>query len=164
MILIISCLLFVGGYLFFYFYAFFLIGFSGGVLLLLIYGASIFPETSTLSKYIFLYGLFSFFIGFLCWIIDDIFCEYVQRYNLHIGWHVFTGLGGYLFAMFQVTLRAKPLKKEAILLLPWVGYDKVSNGYQFIGMNVKAKQVGDGLVWNETKSIPELFLPYIALR
>eukprot|EP01084_Bolivina_argentea_P231324 390136_1 len=160
--LITSCFVFIGAYLFFYFYAFFLMGFSGGVVLILSYGVSIFSKTSRLSKAIFLSGLCAFLIGFSCWIVDDMFCEYVQTFNMHIGWHVFTGLGAYLFVMFQVTLRAKPLKKEAILIIPYVVYNAKTNAYHLIGMEIKANK--NVLIWNETECLPEFFLPYVALR
>ena len=118
--LIASCFAFVAAYLFFYFYAFFLIGFSGGVAMLLLYGVSIYGRVSVLTKRIFLMGVISFLAGFLCWIVDDQFCRHVENFNLHIGWHILTSLGGYLFSLCHVTLRAKPLKKSAVLVLPWV--------------------------------------------
>ena len=54
---------------FFYFYAFFLIGFSGGVGILLIYGVSIYGTSSKLSKRIFIFGVLLcylvFYVGLL---------------------------------------------------------------------------------------------------
>ena len=61
--LVVSCFTFVAGYLFFYFYAFFLIGFSGGVGILLIYGVSIYGASSKLSKGIFVSGVSSLLTG-----------------------------------------------------------------------------------------------------
>jgi len=168
--LIMSCFTFVAGYLFFYFYAFFLIGFSGGVGILLIYGVSIYGTSSKLSKRIFIFGVLSLLLGFLCWIIDDQYCNYISHWNLHIGWHIFTGLGGYLFGLFQVSLRAKALKKRAILIMPWFCRDNVRGGWDLYGMEVETKHVSttkETLSLKKRKGMnhcPEFFLPYVALR
>ena len=155
--LILACLAFVCGYLFFYFYAFFLMGFTGGVCLLLFYGFYDFGEMSPVSRNLFLFGFYSIVFGTLLWIIDDVFCEYVQCLNMHIGWHVFTGFSSYLFAMCHVSARAKPLKKEAVLCIPYFV------GYELVGMEMTATE-NKGLKWKQMESPPEFILPYVALR
>lgn len=164
--LIVSCLIFVCGYLFFYFYAFFLIGFVFGVCVLLVYGAAIYSKISSLSQYLYLYAFYSLFVGVLFWCIDDVFCdrEYVQCLNLHIGWHIFTGLSGYLFALYHVTLRAQPLKKEAVVCIPYIVYDHNYGGYNLVGMEIKTKKNNKDLIWIQIESPPEFILPYVALR
>ena len=164
--LMLSCALFVAGYLFFYFYAFFLVGFSGGVVTLLLCGATIYGKSSELSKRIFLSGVLSLLIGFLCWIVDDQFCNQVHHLNLHIGWHVFTGLGGYLFGLFQVTLRAAPLKKRAVLIAPWIVRNTSQGGFDLVGMEmevVNARSKG-AVTMRRVDHLPEFLLPYVALR
>lgn len=167
-VLVVSCFTFVAGYLFFYFYAFFLIGFSGGVGVLLIYGVSIYGASSKLSKSIFVSGVSSLLLGFLCWITDDQYCTIVAHWNLHIGWHIFTGLGGYLFGLFQVSLRAKPLRKHAVLVMPWLCRDSIRGGWDLYGIEIGTKNVSttrETLSFTKIKGgCPEFFLPYVALR
>ena len=109
-------------------------------------------------------------LGFLCWIIDDQYCNYISHWNLHIGWHIFTGLGGYLFGLFQVSLRAKALKKRAVLVMPWFCRDNVRGGWDLYGMEVETKHVSttkETLSLKKRKGMnhcPEFFLPYVALR
>jgi dihydroceramidase len=169
--LVISCFTFVAGYLFYYFYAFFLVGFSAGVGILLIYGVSIYGTSSKLSKRIFVFGVLALLTGFLCWICDDQYCKYISHLNLHIGWHIFTGLGGYLFGLFQVSLRAKALKKRAILVMPWFCRDPSRGGWDVYGMEIVTKYVYDRGEMVESLSFtirkngcPEFFLPYVALK
>lgn len=47
-------------------------------------------------------GVCSFGIGITCWILDLFFCDYVQPYNLHAFWHIFSSIGFYYAA--KVTL------------------------------------------------------------
>ena len=32
----------------------------------------------------------------ICWILDQIYCDYVKEYNLHSIWHILTGLCAYI--------------------------------------------------------------------
>ena len=121
-----------------------------------------------MSKGIFVFGVLSLLLGFLCWITDDQYCTFVSHLNLHIGWHIFTGLGGYLFGLFQVSLRAKALKKHAVLVMPWLCRDSIRGGWDLYGMEIDTKHV---LTTKETLRFkikkgkyPEFILPYVALR
>jgi dihydroceramidase len=119
--LITSCLFLVAAYLIFYWYSLFLVAFSGGVILLLIRGVIVLKESPKLSAKILQSAALSIMIGFTCWMVDDQYCNNVQWMRLHIGWHIGTGFGGYMFVMFLLTLRAKTMNKKCFLV--FIGFD-----------------------------------------
>ncbi len=46
-----------------------------------------------------------FTIGFIKWIIDNIFCSYVHDYYLHAWWHIWSGLSLYYYIQFQLAMK-----------------------------------------------------------
>ena len=53
---------------------------------------------------------------------------------------IYQGLGGYLFGLFQVSLR-KALKKHAVLVMPWLCRDSIRGGWDLYGMEIDTKHV-----------------------
>eukprot|EP00947_MAST-08B_sp_MAST-8B-sp1_P005857 g5857.t1 len=156
--LVTSFVAFVGTYLVLNYYLFFLVGFSGGVTLSLSYGFTIVLAASKMSKALFAAAAASIALGATVWIIDDLGCHLfvaagiglrVQALRLHIGWHIMTGLGGYFFGLFLLSLRAKPLRKTATVVVWCPGY----GGYR----------VSEDLSYKPAAARPTFFLPYVQL-
>ena len=84
--------------------------------------------------------------GFACWVVDEHFCDSVQGLRLHIGWHIFTGLGGYMFTMYLVTLRARVFEKRAFLVVT--------------GRWGRGWRLSEDLRWKRCAR-PEFLLPYV---
>lgn len=86
--LILACVIFIGAYLLFYIYWFFLVGFTGSAVALLLYGSRHALRAATiLTQVLFLTGVAFLAEGFACWQIDTLLCEQVQCFRLHILWH-----------------------------------------------------------------------------
>ena len=145
-----TCIGLVAAYLVFYWYSLFLIAFGGGVVLLLVRGIVVLKHASQLSATILKVSAVSIVIGFSCWLIDDQLCGSVQFMRLHIGWHICTGCGGYLFTMFLLTLRAATLNQEYHLVV--VGLDGQGHWINAEGNYVA---IGDR---------PKFLLPYVEFK
>ena len=78
-------------------------------------------NSSKLSATILKIAAMSIGVGFACWLSDDMWCSKVQWLRLHIGWHIGTGFGGYMFTLFLLSVRAHKLNKEAHLVI--TGWD-----------------------------------------
>jgi dihydroceramidase len=147
LLLAVMCISLVVAYLIFYIYSLFLVAFSGGVVLLLIRGILVLKTSSKLSATILKIAAMSIVVGFTCWMSDDRWCSEVQWMRLHIGWHIGTGFGGYMFTLFLLSVRANKLGKEAHLVV---------TGFDFKGhwINKNNEYVSSG-------ERPSFLLPYI---
>lgn len=159
-LLVASCLTFVGTYLVFYNYMIFLGGFVGGSLLLVCFGAVAARGASRLCKALFVAGFLSLVTGTACWVIDDVGCAVawppIRLMRLHIGWHVLTGLAGYLFVLAAVAMLAAQLggsRRPALYL--WCGGLK--------GWRVAEDDRTGKLVWTRAP-VPDFLLPYVAIE
>ena len=50
--------------------------------------------------------IYSFIIGLLCWILDQLACHWVKSLHLHAWWHVFTSIG-VLFGLLELMNKDK---------------------------------------------------------
>ena len=149
-LLIAACMALVAGYLVYYLYVLFLMAFAGGVVLLLVRGLAVQRKASKLSGRLLGIAAMSILCGFVCWMVDEHFCTSVQHLRLHIGWHIATGFGGYMFTMFLVTLRASVVDKVAVLV---VSARNFRSGWR----------LSHDLKWEPCKR-PEFLLPYVEWR
>ena len=149
-LLLAMCLGLVAGYLVFYWYLLFLLAFGSGCIGLLVRGFIVVKYASKLSSRILCGAAAAVAFGFACWLLDEKLCNYVIQFRLHIFWHLGTGLGGYLFTMFLLTIRAPALGKVATLIV--AGHD--GRGWR----------LSENLVWTENEHAPEFLLPYVEFR
>jgi dihydroceramidase len=54
--------------------------------------------------------LFFFSCGFVCWVLDQLACFYLQELQLHAWWHIFTGFA-LIFAMLELLNNMQRTKK-----------------------------------------------------
>jgi dihydroceramidase len=147
-LLVTTCLGLVAGYLVFYLHILFVLAFGLGVVGLIARGVVVVRKASKLSARVLIGAAAAIAFGFTCWITDEQLCAYVIRFRLHIFWHLGTGLAGYLFTMFLLTLRAEALGKRASLVVS--GWD--GNGWR----------LSEELVWSRVKrGRPEFLLPFV---
>eukprot|EP01132_Coremiostelium_polycephalum_P002948 gene2948-3679_t len=86
---------------------------SYGFLVIYIIGHSFFilnkqksTQVSSPDQYLYIYAFISFLVGFLFWIVERHFCSngYVfVGIQLHALWHVFTGLGVFVWTQFLIS-------------------------------------------------------------
>ena len=147
-LLITVCLALVAGYLVFYLHILFVLAFGIGVVGLILRGWVVVKIAPKLSGRVLLLAALAISGGFSCWIADEHLCKYVIHLRLHIFWHLGTGLAGYLFTMFLLTLRAKAVGKEAAFVVT--------------GMDGNGWRLSENLVWTQAEQgRPEFLLPYV---
>ncbi len=147
-LLVSLCLGLVAGYLVFYLHILFVLAFGFGVVGLIVRGVVVVRKASKLSAMVLKMAAVAILVGFACWITDEQLCPYVIRLRLHIFWHLGTGLAGYLFTMFLLTLRAKAFGKRASFVV--------------MGRDGKGWRLSEDLAWTQVKrGRPEFLLPYV---
>lgn len=51
-------------------------------------------------NYLLKYSAILYITGFICWLLDRIYCHYTREYYLHAWWHILTGLGSIYWVQF----------------------------------------------------------------
>ncbi len=90
-------------YSIFYRYELFLLSFT--ISTILIFYLPFRYVTKELSTKLLNKSLFLFILGFIKWIIDFSFCNYVHDYYLHAWWHLWSGLSVFYYIQFQLSLK-----------------------------------------------------------
>ena len=145
LLLIATCFTLVAAYLIFYLYEVFLLSFGGGVCMLLYLAISA-ENKPALATTILKVAFMFIAIGFSCWLLDNFCCTHVHWLRLHVFWHIFTGLSGYMFTLFMITLRASSHQQIPSLVVT-----------SFRGTGWELQNKG---TWSVTDR-PQFILPYV---
>ena len=123
----------------------FLLSFGGGVCMLLYLAISA-ENKPALATTILKVAFMFIAIGFSCWLLDNFCCTHVHWLRLHVFWHIFTGLSGYMFTLFMITLRASSHQQIPSLVVT-----------SFRGTGWELQNKG---TWSVTDR-PQFILPYV---
>lgn len=69
---------------------------------------------ATSSKFL-LSGTACYLIAFMFWLLDQNYCEIVQGMYFHAWWHLFSGMGGYLWIQFLCAHEVLAVHKSLVI-------------------------------------------------